>query len=590
MSGHNFSRFIGDGSLSRSRKGDTYSLVTNIKDIPRGTKFLRVVESEAVYPLLYRRGEGNHRICLFNEEHGHVVITGDPLKIDTMFSLVEKAPEPAHTEAKPKRYPKKKPIAEVAEPDREEPPLVVKGEKGDRGPIGPMGFPGDKGEKGDQGEIGPQGEKGDKGDQGEIGPQGEKGERGEPGEKGDQGEIGPQGEKGDKGDRGEPGEKGEPGRKGERGEKGDQGENGDKGDPGERGIKGLRGERGPQGIQGLRGERGLQGIQGEQGKPGEKGEPGEKGDKGDKGDSPIVSAQYPLILSEDNVISLDSKNLLERLQKVFTPLTNPNLDLSKFDWLAASGGGVGVKWNGSYVRSTINDIDFRGNGISVKQAGGGVIVDLSGLVAAGGSAVGTTADIGVLYLKGNTLATPIGSINGRSVVAGNYQTGILSGFTKDSGTNSLRYTGVGGRFHVTITFNFYDGNQNTCGFYIGCNRNISSGLSADADRISESEIYANSANPSAQPVASAIQTVLDLNTDDRLFMIAQNKNATTSITVEFMKMVVAPVTKLVDGISVSSINGLSGAIGITAGQFIEITQSGNTLTISGLSVIHGGVF
>jgi hypothetical protein len=332
---------------------------------------------------------------------------------------------------------------------------------------------------------------------------------------------------------------------------------------------------------------GAQGIQGEQGEPGQR---GAKGDKGDKGDSAIVSAQYPLILSEDNVISLDSKNLLERLQKVFTPLSNPNLDLSKFDWLAASGGGVGVKWNGNYVRSTINDIDFRGNGISVKQAGGGVIVDLSGLVAAGGAGGGgVTADVGVLYLKGNTAATPIGVINGRSVVEGTYQTGMLHGFTKDAGTNSLKYIGEGGRFHVVVSFNFYEGNQNTCGFYIGCNRDISSGLSANGDRISESEVYANSSNPSAQPIAATIQTVIDLNKDDRLFMIAQNKDATTSITVEFMKMVAAPITRITGGY-VDSINGLSGAIGITAGQFIEITQSGNTLTISGLSVIHGGVF
>lgn len=230
---------------------------------------------------------------------------------------------------------------------------------------------------------------------------------------------------------------------------------------------------------------------------------------------------------------------------------------------------------------------------------------------------GVTADVGVMYLKGNTFATPIGAINGRSVVEGNYLTGILQGFTKDSGTNSLRYIGDGGRFHVVTSLNFYGGNQNICGFYIGCNRDISSGLSANADRIPESEIYANSSTPSAQPIAATIQTVLDLDTDDRLFVIAQNKEATTSITVEFMKMVVAPITRIAGATGSSSgggggtgstgptgptgpqglqgntgptgsipsnyvvsINGLTGIISLVAGSNITITPTGNTLTFS----------
>jgi hypothetical protein len=41
---------------------------------------------------------------------------------------------------------------------------------------------------------------------------------------------------------------------------------------------------------------------------------------------------------------------------------------------------------------------------------------------------------------------------------------------------------------------------------------------------------------------------------------------------------------------VASINGLTGAVGITAGHYIQVTQSGNTFTVSGVTVIHGGVF
>jgi hypothetical protein len=73
------------------------------------------------------------------------------------------------------------------------------------------------------------------------------------------------------------------------------------------------------------------------------------------------------------------------LEHIFAPLANKNFDLSKLDWLAASGGGVGVKLNGKYIRSTINDIDFRGSGVSVTQSGGGVIVNITGATGETGS-------------------------------------------------------------------------------------------------------------------------------------------------------------------------------------------------------------
>jgi hypothetical protein len=63
-----------------------------------------------------------------------------------------------------------------------------------------------------------------------------------------------------------------------------------------------------------------------------------------------------------------------------------------------------------------------------------------------------------------------------AVVAGTMQTGTLFNFEKDATTNSLKYTGDGGRFHVVATFNFYSGSNNTCGFYIGKNTNPASAL------------------------------------------------------------------------------------------------------------------
>jgi hypothetical protein len=151
-------------------------------------------------------------------------------------------------------------------------------------------------------------------------------------------------------------------------------------------------------------------------------------------------------------------------------------------------------------------------------------------------------DVGVMYLKDNSIPTPITSINQRKVVAGTMSVWTLYNFIKDPSTNSLKYTGPGGRFHVVATFNFFEGNQKTCGFYVGHNIDDTTSLDPDGDRISESEIYINSSNPSSQPVGGAIQTVLDLQTDDRVFFIVQNKDAASDITVQFLKFTVTALT------------------------------------------------
>lgn len=146
-------------------------------------------------------------------------------------------------------------------------------------------------------------------------------------------------------------------------------------------------------------------------------------------------------------------------------------------------------------------------------------------------------NVGVMYLKANTIPTPIASINGRAVVSGVVQTGELVNFEKHSTTNSLRYLGASGKFLIIATFNFYEGSQKICGFYIGINRNIASALSADADRISESEVYVNAGTPSNQPQSATVQTVATLNYNDRVFFIVQNKDAASEITVEFLKLI-----------------------------------------------------
>jgi len=149
-----------------------------------------------------------------------------------------------------------------------------------------------------------------------------------------------------------------------------------------------------------------------------------------------------------------------------------------------------------------------------------------------------SADSGVIYLKANTVTTPIDQTNGRAVVSGVMIASSLTNFEKDALTNSLKYKGTNGLFHAIATFSFYSGSQDTCGFYIGVNRDASSPLDADADRISESEIYVNAGTQSNQPKTGTIQTLVQLTTDDRIFFIVQNKTKADAILVEFMKLIV----------------------------------------------------
>jgi hypothetical protein len=296
-------------------------------------------------------------------------------------------------------------------------------------------------------------------------------------------------------------------------------------------------------------------------------------------------------------------------------------------WLASTGGGgkVAVYHNGTKITPDVRGIDFTGSGVaSVTKVGGKITVNISGGGGVGatgatgptgpaGAGVAGNSDVGVMYLKNNTTPTDIPAINDRAVVAGGMTTGKLFNFEKDSGTNSLKYLGAGGRFHVVASFNFStEVSNNTCGFYVGHNKNIATGLSADGDRVSESEVYIDCPS-SSKPVAGTIQTVVDLNTNDRLFFVVQNKDAAKDITVEFLKFVAVTLTSergatgatgaiptdyvySFNGVTgavqgVSSVSGLTGAVGITGGPDILVTVSGQTLSINYIgSVINGGTF
>jgi hypothetical protein len=196
-----------------------------------------------------------------------------------------------------------------------------------------------------------------------------------------------------------------------------------------------------------------------------------------------------------------------------------------------------------------------------------IVFSAEGPQGAVGPGVPGNNDVGVIYLKNNTTATTISGINARAVVAGSMQTGELLSFVKDATTNSLKYNGPGGKFHIIATFNFKTNSQNVCGFYIGRSTNSAAPLDANADRISESEIYINSSTSANQPVGGAIQTVLELQSGDRIFFIVQNKTAANAITVEFLKFTATSLT------AEKGPPGPQGASGLVIDESAKIDKS-----------------
>jgi len=571
--------------------GAQFLLTHKVKgtDYRIGDRFTYISQTEAVghNPYILKIGDGIGEHCFLDPQGRAVVLSADVGVVDTLFEHVPPAPKTVTISEGEEWTPPPPPPVYITESQFTEfrkglatvlseiAAIVPQhGEKGERG---------ERGEKGERGERGESGWTGWPGDKGEQGVQGEKGDKGDTGERGEKGDKGDTGEKGERGERGEQGDRGEVGPRGERGLKGDKGDKGDKGERGERGERGADGKNGKDGAQGSRGERGEKGEQGErgeqgtQGKTGKAGAKGEKGDKGDTGDSGLLTAKFPLVYDpKEKSIEIDEDRLNKILSKI---LGGGKVSAADMGWLASTGGGgkVAIYHNGTKITPDVRGLNFTGSGVSVTKengVGGKLIVNITGGGGSGvtgptgptgpaGAGVAGNNDIGVMYLKNNAIATTISNQFERAVVAGGVTTGTLFNFQKHASTNSLQYLGAGGKFHVVATFDFtVDASQNTCGFYVGKNTNISSGLSADADRISESEVYITCPNQS-DAIAGTIQTVLDLNTNDRVFFIVQNRSAAKDITVEFLKFVVVPLTSERGATGATGSTGPTGPTGAT---------------------------
>jgi hypothetical protein len=110
---------------------------------------------------------------------------------------------------------------------------------------------------------------------------------------------------------------------------------------------------------------------------------GDMGEQGPPGEKLLESVKYPLVLDKKtNTVTFDTKSL----EKVLQSLTNiskkseADFDYAGItDWLAAAGGAVGIRDDGTLTHNSVDDINFKGDGVIITKQGKSVDVEISGV-------------------------------------------------------------------------------------------------------------------------------------------------------------------------------------------------------------------
>lgn len=586
--------------LGMARFGHEFRTTASIGELKEGTVLkycTKEVAQEFPQYKIKLRGVGEY--YFFDEQNRRVIaISGgvdkDESIVDALMEFVE-APKPK---------PRSKPVLT-------EQPIVsvnnVKGDKGDKGDKGEVGQPGPRGM------MGPEGPQGVPGLKGDVGERGEPGEKGESGERGEKGEPGPQGEKGEKGDRGEQGQRGEPGPQGPEGPRGVQGSKGDKGDKGEKGDQGIpgpQGERGLPGEQGAKGEKGETGPEGKQGPVGPQGPQGAKGEigpigpqgavgpAGPHGEVGVANAIYPLKL-DDKTISLEQKYISEIISGVE----------SKVSAQSSGGGNVSVYESGTKRVKNLRSIDFLdGFILDVDKNNLKVSVDVDALQGPPGPPGQSTGK--VLYLNysessdivpykvlsENLTTGPEQTLvkNLQTYNSNGYQTTSVENFITASGYPNLTKIDPG-IFDVTLyALVDGDGGGRECYLFVRLYKRTSAGVetaiaqSDNSDKITTSLVEHSFEIVIPQPVV--------LNATDRLFLevYAVHRGNSHALTLKFEGTSHYSHVHTNLGASVqagvSSLNSLTGALSITAGNDIVVTPSGSNIEVALASSLDGGSF
>jgi hypothetical protein len=444
--------------LFENVEGELYKLKRSIGSLNQNV-LLKEVNSLTSDEKIYVGNGITERYFIDKDRNKVIKFIGNSTQIKNLVEKVE-LPKPQPLPAPVKII--EKPVIQLQEKviiKQTIPVIGAQGLRGEKGDIGSIG------EQGPMGPQGPRGERGNDGVQGIKGDQGDKGEQGDPGLQGIQGPKGIQGEKGDKGDQGD---RGYIGPQGIQGIQGPQGEQGIPGEEGIQGPVGPQGEIGPQGPRGDKGDKGDRGPVGPQGVAGPRGEAGPEGPIGRDGQSPVIEAQFPLVL-EDGMLSFNSEHVSGILDRFKNDDIQKAIDRIGQMTTPAGGGAVDVSLNGNKIIRSVNTMNFIGNNITITKrrknidiaiAGGSSTTGVSSIIAGNGisiSPAGGTGNVtinatatGVTYYYQLTAPTDPGITMGFRWMASD--TGIEYVYINDGNSNQwIQPTNTGGASTTSIS-------------------------------------------------------------------------------------------------------------------------------------------
>jgi hypothetical protein len=566
--------------LGLARLGHMFKTTASIGDLKEDTVLAYCTEElSREYPQYKIKLRGVGEYYFFDEQNLRVIcVTGGVDKNESIIDALMEFVQPTVKQQKKIPVLTEQPLPVTPQPVKGE-----KGDKGDRGETGPRGMMGPEGPQGPQGVAGEKGEPGRDGSDGVQGPQGEQGEPGPQGEKGEKGDRGEQGERGEVGSQGPQGVQGSKGDKGDKGEKGDQGIPGPQGERGLQGEQGEKGERGEQGLQGSRGEQGIQGpigSRGEVGPVGPQGAVGPAGPIGPQGEVGVATAVYPLKL-EDKTLSFE--------QNYITEIVN-GID-SKYTAQSGGGGNVDVYVDGNKVVKNLRSINF-GDGFVVTKEGRGNKITVVSTGSGSGGSTGGVGYWGSFWSTQDQFAT---LANTEYAITLNNTDPDSSGvyISNDSRVN-FQNAGV---YSISFSVQYVNTHVQIHDANIWLKKN---GFNV-ADSDSKWSIIESHGGVDGHAIGS-VNFVLKLNAGDYIELFWQTTDNRVSLQYigpippsPGIPSVILTATNVVAGSGgvtsgVSSLNSLTGALSITAGNDIVVTPSGSNIQVALASSLDGGSF
>lgn len=157
--------------------------------------------------------------------------------------------------------------------------------------------------------------------------------------------------------------------------------------------------------------------------------------------------------------------------------------------------------------------------------------------------VSNSAVIAQMYMTNNAVATTVTVQNDSYAMAGvtSFSSALSQRFAHVLADNALRYTSaVPRRVKVQCSFSCEASNNNVIGVFIGkCTSG--NGLDPANDRVLESEVAVTTNGLGSRPDSGFAQALVDINEDDKLYLIVQNTSGAGNVIVRFMNMLVEQI-------------------------------------------------